>query len=159
MGEVIALGNRFLPSFVPEHPETADRTRFIPGAELLLGMEGKIKLLAATDPRIPRDDLEAREDFIMSLAGNQRIPYCIVVLGASHVFGGKESCGPAYRSGWSRHYRKDNIFAWNQKHPDEQFSLIEIVPVHRSRDSSPAEGDVPGFRVSPDFLGRKTTDK
>jgi hypothetical protein len=119
------------------------------GAAFILAAEGKIYICAAelaktmlaaqqiladgshwlytsSDLRIVADD---REDALLSIIASQIDTMTVCVLGGFHALGGRYSFGKYY----SLEYRVsfvDNIYEWNQRHPDKIFSLIEIVPSH-----------------------------
>ncbi|MDO8460500.1 MAG: hypothetical protein Q7S74_05290 [Nanoarchaeota archaeon] len=70
---------------------------------------------------------DQREDYLLKLIKDNFDTETITVFGAKHAFGGQESCGKAYCLKY-RFPLKDNISEWNKSHPEEKFSLIEIIP-------------------------------
>jgi hypothetical protein len=121
--------------------------QLVRGAPFILACEGKISLLAAE-----RDDiynqalstlkkvkgnlltrgaaisiLDDREDALLETIAGRKDRIAVVVLGGGHAFGGRYSFGENYISE-KRISVFDNIAKWNNSHPTEKFSLIEITP-------------------------------
>lgn len=122
---------------------------FAPGADLLTEIVTREPLLPAqtstaeffarvASSRFPPNDkrradtweiLDGREDAAISLAGDHAsAPITAILYGALHQFGGTESCGPTYGTRINGKSYKDNIAAWNRRHPENTFSLLEVTP-------------------------------
>lgn len=79
--------------------------------------------------------LQNREDIAIDLASKSENPFKIVLYGAGHSFGGRESCGKGYEfpTPTTREDRIlasldiDNLYKWNTAHPDNKFSLIVLT--------------------------------
>jgi len=94
------------------------RYYFVPGAGVMLGSQGDIKVLPAEKPMIferarrnPKNKkyvFDARENALLELVDEQGDAFSIVLYGAKHDF-------------------KDNIYVWNQQNPNKKFSLIEVT--------------------------------
>lgn len=105
------------------------------GATERLAIEGRLKIkpaeTAAGYHLLPelgeKEEMDGREDIAFELLSKEQGPLFVVVYGAGHAWGGKESCGPDYSLELRVSY-KDNLTEWNKKHPDKKFSLIEIAP-------------------------------
>jgi len=92
---------------------------FVPGADVIQGALGQIKLFPADKKELlqkaeknPKDKLytyEARENALLEIIDESGKAFSIVVYGANHDF-------------------KDNIEKWNKKYPSKKFSLIEVTP-------------------------------
>jgi len=97
--------------------------KYLPGAELLLDMEGKITLLPAEDFVLSEranisqqtktgrktNVYKNREDYVIQTLAESKKPYGFVLFGGGHNF-------------------YDNVEEWNRKYPDAQVSLIELTP-------------------------------
>ena len=71
---------------------------------------------------------EPREDCLLRIASeNPDLTLVVTTYGAYHSFAGNQSF-PNYRYDEGTKSVKDNIYHWNREHPDEKFSLIEILP-------------------------------
>lgn len=109
--------------------------KYIPGADILLLTEGDFKIIAAkksSDKNVSSIDIE---NHILEVSLNQSTPYSVVMLGGRHALGGRESCGAKYPL-YLRDESLDNISNWNEKNPENRFSLIEVVPksfYHKSK--------------------------
>jgi hypothetical protein len=107
--------------------------RYIPGAEILLHLDGKLKLLSAVKAEIEDKALkdralwyDPREDAFLDIAVGSREKVVSVLFGSRHAFGGRKSCGRAY-SLVGRVSDKDNLAAY-VKGNGLRFSLIELTP-------------------------------
>ena len=124
-----------------ELSKVREEMKYFHGAPLRLLYEGKINVITFEDPdlltkakkeAIQNEDigynvLDARENILIEKISQRDNPLAIVVLGGAHAFGGKDSFGENYSLEKRRSF-EDNIYVWNEKHPDKKFSLIEVIP-------------------------------
>lgn len=110
--------------------------RFLLGAARLHCIEGNLKILPGDDRGLvdaarfnPRDFKiqEGREDASIRIMMNYERSCGVIIYGAFHAFGGRESFSD-YVVGEIRLYNKDNIACWNEQNPDRKISLIEVIP-------------------------------
>lgn len=127
-------------NYVNEEIEEIRRIKLLySGAEGLLESEGRIKIRAGetkvahdrctknwhTEERY--DFLDDREEVLLKKVSEHNEPLAVTVYGGLHAFGGRDSFGEDYLF-LGRPEIGDNIAEWNQQHPHEKFSLIEITP-------------------------------
>ena len=109
------------------------------GAAQMLEREGKIIIIpadtmdsitkatkAAEKNHFCKAVYDDREDLLLEKIAEKSKPLVLTVYGSCHAWGGKSSFRNYNFKG--KFSLKDNIFEWNEKHPDEKFSLIEITP-------------------------------
>jgi len=107
---------------IEEMDEHMTEYQFAPGAHILLGMQEKLRILPGEKSSLNRQahenrkngtdntaTHEAREDYLLALGADPENPLIISPYGIRHNF-------------------LDNIKKWNEQHPDEKYSLIEVVP-------------------------------
>lgn len=98
---------------------------FAPGAELLMGMQGKLRVLQGENEELNRKAVAEtkkpfsqrdesliytpREDFLVKISANGKNPFIVGVYGAQHEY-------------------LDNIERWNRNNPDKKFSLAVAIP-------------------------------
>ncbi|MGC9309812.1 MAG: hypothetical protein ACP5D2_03920 [Candidatus Nanoarchaeia archaeon] len=90
---------------------TREEYEYIPGAIIKLAAEGRLRAVPAEKSQFchNRYNIEGREDALLELISQSGNPYSISVYGSGHNF-------------------YDNIQEWNEKHPDNKISLIEVTP-------------------------------
>lgn len=69
-----------------------------------------------------------RELFVLDQIVKNKDTLGISIYGAGHCFGGVNSFGDSYEKGTRTEDNYDSISVWNNNHPEEQFSLIELTP-------------------------------
>ena len=99
----------------------------IKGTELLNDNELAKIIRDLIKRKVGREALDDREDPVLELIVKNKDIRAVVVYGAKHAWGGKQSFGYAYSLEGRESY-KDNIYEWNLKNPDKKFSLIEVIP-------------------------------
>jgi len=99
----------------------------IKGTELLNDNELAKIIRYLTKRKAGREALDDREDSVLELIVKNKDTRAVVVFGAKHAWGGKQSFGDVYSLEGRESY-KDNIYEWNLKNPDKKFSLIEVIP-------------------------------
>ncbi|MFT4312212.1 MAG: hypothetical protein ACMXYF_03200 [Candidatus Woesearchaeota archaeon] len=77
------------------------------------------------------DECERRRKLfaLESIARRQPTTDPILIYGGIHSFGGVRSCGYAFTDPLLQSHH-DALYEWNETHPDQKFSLVEITPQH-----------------------------
>ncbi|MFW5746307.1 MAG: hypothetical protein ACOCWQ_02020 [Nanoarchaeota archaeon] len=109
-----------------ENTETWEESNAtIEGIEQRYRKQGNV-FLSRSDPVVQELSYQSREDYLLRKVMKDNIPLAVVVYGADHSWGGKESF-PDFAIG-KRIDTCDNIARHNEQYPDARFSLIEVVP-------------------------------